>query len=41
MPKRISRRKNSAKIKFQVVLESLSNNNSKIEISGNYEITPI
>lgn len=40
MPKRISRRKHSAKVKFQVVLESLSKNNSKIEIARNYEINP-
>jgi len=40
MPKRISRRKHSAKVKFQVALETFSNSDSKIEIARKYGINP-
>jgi len=40
MSKRISRRKHSPKVKFQVVLETLKDNTSKMEIARKYDINP-
>ena len=40
MSKRISRRKHSSKVKFQVVLETLKEDVSKIEIARKYDINP-
>lgn len=38
MPKRISRRKHSPKVKFQIVLETLKEGDSKIEIARKYDL---
>ena len=40
MSKRISRRKHSPKVKFQIVLETLKDGASKIEIARKYDINP-
>lgn len=40
MSKKISKKKHSAKVKFQVVMETLMGNNSITDISRTYEINP-
>ena len=40
MSKRISRRKHSPKVKFQIVLETLKDEISKIEVARKYDINP-
>jgi len=40
MSKQISRRKHSSKVKFQIVLETLPENASKMEIARKYDINP-
>lgn len=40
MSKRVSRRKHSAKVKFQIVLETLRDGDSKIEIARKYNVNP-
>ena len=40
MPRKISRKKHSAKVKFQVALESLRDNTKMIEVARTYGINP-
>jgi len=40
MSRKISRKKHSAKVKFQVALEALRDNSKMIEVARNYGINP-
>jgi transposase-like protein len=40
MSKKVSRKKHAAKVKFQVVLETLTNENKLIDVARQYGISP-
>jgi len=40
MPKKVSRKKHAAKVKFQVVLETLTNEGKLIDVARQYGISP-